>query len=130
MNPIGLLAGILVLQPVLDAPEPLRVVATGTGDHPVDWNLDGNLVATTADGEPGRFNASAGFHTLAATTQYNGPWQVLARPDPHAGGVEYVASWYAHSPGETVHLVPPGSALGAVALATLIAALRFHAKAP
>jgi class 3 adenylate cyclase len=117
------LAAALLLQPVLAEDGPLRLVAVGTGDHPVEWTLDGRPVARTGDGEAARVEASAGPHELWASSAARGHWRVLARPDPAVlGGAEPVAAWTAvHEAepppaGRHAWLLPVGAAAGSAAL--------------
>jgi hypothetical protein len=92
----SLVAAAVLLQPVLADDGPLRVVAVGTGDDPVDWTLDGRLVATTADGEAASVPASSGPHELWATSRSDAAWRALARPDPSSpGGAAAVPAWTA-----------------------------------
>jgi hypothetical protein len=118
-----LLAAALLLQPVLAEDGPLRLVAVGTGPEPVEWTLDGEVVARTADGEAARIDVAAGPHDLWAASAARGRWRVLARPDPApaGGGAEAVAAWAAvhepePEPGGHAWLLPVGAALGCVAL--------------
>lgn len=99
MNAVVLLVSLLVLHPVVEEDTPLRLVATGTGDVPVHWILDGDAVAVTADGQAGHVNVSAGEHTVRAETDHDGPWRILVRPSPQGPGVTYVDGWSAqHTP--------------------------------
>lgn len=103
MNPVVLLASALLLQPVLDADMDLRLVASGTGGHPVHWYLDGERVATTTSGEATTVAFAAGSHDVWATTEYDGTWRALARPTGPVGGgqVGYVDGWSAAHEAET-----------------------------
>lgn len=99
-----LIAAALLLQPVLAEDGDLRLVAVGTGGDEVTWTLDGRTVATTRDGEAAAIPASAGPHDLWATSEAQGPWRVLARPDGAvAGGAGPVPAWTAVNvePGES-----------------------------
>jgi hypothetical protein len=118
----GLLAAVL-LHPALADDGHLRLVAVGTGGEDVEWRLDGQLVATTRDGEAARVPASAGPHELWASSAAEGRWRVLARPDdrPASGGAEVVPAWTAEhepppSPGGPTWLLPAGAALGSAAV--------------
>lgn len=119
-----LLAAALLLQPALAEDGALRLVAVGTGPEPVEWTLDGEVVARTADGEAARVNASAGAHELWAASGARGTWRALARPDfsPDGGGAQPVAAWTAvHEaepapPAGHAWLLPVGAAAGSAAL--------------
>lgn len=123
MTLAGLLAAALLLQPVLAEDGALRLVAVGTGPEPVEWTLDGEVVARTADGEAARVNATAGPHELWASSGARGAWRALARPDdpPPGGGVHPVAAWTAvheaeEPAGRHAWLLPVGAAAGCAAL--------------
>jgi hypothetical protein len=120
-----LLAAALLLQPALAEDGALRLVAVGTGPEPVEWTLDGAVVARTADGEAARVNATAGAHELWAASNARGTWRALARPDfaPEGGGAQPVAAWTAvheaepgPAAGGHAWLLPVGAAAGSVAL--------------
>lgn len=88
---------ILVLHPVLEDDGALRLVSDGTGDRDVAWRLDGELVATTWDGEPASIQVEAGRHELRASSEETGAWQIMARPDPPGPGARYVPAWTARA---------------------------------
>lgn len=124
MGPLAVLLSALLLHPVMSDDGHLRLVAVGTGDEPIEWSLDGAVVATTRDGEAVRVPASAGPHELWASSASEERWRALARPDdgPAAGaGAEVVPAWTAvHEPAEEAPrrgwLLPAGAALGSLAL--------------
>jgi hypothetical protein len=117
-----ILAAALLLQPVLSEAGPLRVVAVGTGDDPVQWSLDGVDVATTTDGQAARIDASAGRHELWARSASDGHWRALARPEASPpGGAQVVTAWTAVHEPETTHqapswLLPVGAVAGSAAV--------------
>lgn len=90
---------VLLLAPTLTDAGPLRLVSDGTGSEPVSWYLDGDLLGTTLDDRPLVVEVSSGPHELAAVADYDGPWQVLARPEPVGSGVAYVDAWTARHEG-------------------------------
>jgi len=92
---------VLMLHPVLAEPGALRLVAAGTGMDTVEWWVDGNVVGVGLEGSAVAVNVSAGEHSVVARTRWPGPWQVLARPDPHGPGLTGTAAWTASSPGLT-----------------------------
>lgn len=110
----------LLLQPVLDEPATLRLVATGTGSEVVEWHLDGERVAVTADGEPFTVNASAGPHDLWAVTAHDGSWNALVRPDGVVPGAHHVHAWTANHAGAAKDWNPLPLALGTLALAMFV----------
>lgn len=124
------LVAVLVLQPVVDADGPVRLVATGVGPEEVTWLLDGVEVARTGDREAAVVHATAGPHELRAASNATGRWTAMARPDGEAHGAAYVAAWSATHEG--VGLAAAGSgrswpqapplALGLGVLALLLAA--------
>jgi hypothetical protein len=90
------LAAALLLHPVLAEDGDLRIVAVGTGAEEVTWTMDGNVVATTRDGEAVSVPAGAGPHELWATSPADGAWRALARPDGAVpGGAGAVPAWTA-----------------------------------
>ncbi len=94
------IAASLLLQPVLAEPTDVRLVATGTGEQPVEWHVDGRRLAVTNDSEPATVRLPAGAHDLWAVTSHDGSWQVLARPDHVPGpGIHEVPAWTAHHQG-------------------------------
>lgn len=97
----ALVAAALLLSPELAADGALRLVSQGTGDEPVQWLLDGHVVATTNDTTVARIDAVAGQHALWATTGFNGDWRVLARLEPTGSDVMHVPAWTAQ------HEAPP-----------------------
>jgi hypothetical protein len=111
----------LLLQPWLAEDGHLRLVAVGVGDEPVEWTLDGEVVATTADGEAARVAASAGPHELWATSAAGESWRALARPDDRpSAGAQAVPAWTAvHEPeaaGQRTWLLPAGAVVGSAAV--------------
>lgn len=135
MNPLLLAA--LLLHPTLAEDGHLRLVAVGVGDEAVEWSLDGQVVAVTADAEAARVPASAGPHELWATSRSESAWRALARPDDRpAAGAEVVPAWTAvHEPDSSedgpTWLLPAGALAASVAvlvrppqMATAGAALR------
>lgn len=119
---IALLMAALLLHPALAEDGHLRLVAVGTGDEPVEWSLDGEVVAQTSDGEAARVPAPAGPHDLWASSASGSRWRALARPDGRpAGGAEVVPAWTAvHEPAAAhdrpTWLLPVGAALGSAAV--------------
>ena len=87
------LLSALFLQPVLDEPTPLRLVALGAD---VSWELDGLVVARTQDGQAATVLVDQGSHELWVTSQERNDWQAFARPEPvgHEGAA-FVAGWSA-----------------------------------
>lgn len=119
-----LLASVLILHPVMDEPSDLRVVAAGV-EEPVEWELDGRLVATTGDREAASFPIGAGTHQLVARTDHEGAWEVMARPDPQdPGTATYVPAWTArHVPtpaGDAGMRIPAWAGPVAMALAAVV----------
>lgn len=96
---IWIVLAALLLHPVLAEEGDLRLVATGTGDAPVAWHLDGERVAVTHAGDAVTVHAPAGNHDLWAVTAHEGPWEALARPDGPSSGAAYVPGWWARSDG-------------------------------
>ena len=125
------LVAVLVLQPVLDADGPLRVVATGVGEHEVVWLLDGQEVARTGDREAATLAVPAGPHELRAVSNATGRWTAMARPDGEAAGATYVPAWTATAEGEPLapaaassgrlRAPPLAIGLGVLALVLLVA---------
>lgn len=92
-------AVVLLLSPTLAEPGELRLVATGLGDEPVVWVLDGVEVARTRDREAATIAVGTGLHALQAFSNATGRWQAVARPDPAGDGAAYVPAWTAtHDP--------------------------------
>ena len=116
------LLAALLLQPWLAEDGDLRLVAVGVGDEPVEWMLDGEVVATTADGQAVRIPASAGPHELWATSASEARWRALARPDDRpVAGVEAVPAWTAvhelsEPGGRPTWLLPAGAVMGSAAV--------------
>ena len=129
---VAALLAVLVLQPVLAEPGPLRLVAVGTGTETVEWLVDGTVVATTLDGVPAAVNATAGMHTVVARTAYQASWSALVRSEPSGPGIQYVPAWTAHWDAEENRSdatrpawLAPGIA-GAAALAAILAGWRLR----
>jgi hypothetical protein len=121
----SLLLAALLLHPTLAEDGHLRMVAVGTGEGPegaVEWSLDGQLVATTRDGEAARVEAAAGPHELWASSPSESRWRALARPDDRpATGAEVVPAWTAvHEPAPAsprhTWMLPAGALVGGVAV--------------
>jgi hypothetical protein len=116
------LLAALLLQPWLADDGHLRLVAIDVGDETVEWTLDGEVVATTREGEAARVPAAAGPHELWATSASNEPWRALARPDDRPpAGAEPVPAWTAvHEPSGAgappTWLLPAGAAVGGAAV--------------
>jgi hypothetical protein len=116
------LLAALLLQPWLADDGHLRLVAVGVGDERVEWMLDGQVVATTGDGEAIRVPAAAGPHELWVSSASDEPWRALARPDDRpAAGAEPVSAWMAvHEPSGTrerpTWLLPAGAVVGGAAV--------------
>lgn len=89
------LVAVLLLQPALDADGPVRLVASGVGDDPVVWTLDGVEVARTQDREAAVVAVPAGLHDLRASGPAARAWMALARPDGAGEGATYVPAWTA-----------------------------------
>ena len=123
---IWAVAALLVLQPVLDEAGTLRLVAVGPPK--VAWAIDGRPVGTAGPREPIEVQVAAGGHTVTASTNHTGPWQVLARLDPRGPGIAYAPAWTASSPGHAPRLVP-GPAIGLLLL-VLVAAAIAQSKRP
>ena len=101
---------VLLLHPVLDADQPLRLVAADVGEAVVVWELDGVEVARTGDREAVTTLVRAGEHELRASSAADGRWTAMARPDGAAEGAAYVNAWVATHDGS----VPQGAASGPV----------------
>jgi hypothetical protein len=131
---VNLIAGLfaaLLLHPALADDGHLRLVAVGTGDEPVEWSLDGEVVARTRDGEAARVPASAGPHELWVSSASEARWRALARPDDRSaeGGAEVVPAWTAEhepapEPAGPAWLLPAGAAVGSAAVLVRPTALR------
>lgn len=94
------LAVVLLLQPVLEADGPLRLVAADVGDAEVVWSLDGIEVARTRDREAAVVEVAGGPHELRAASTAQGAWMAMARPDGAGEGATFVPGWVAvHEPG-------------------------------
>lgn len=76
----------------------LRLASSGTGDEVVEWSLDGQIVATTRDGEPAELHLGAGRHQLWAESESHREWHAVARPDATAEDVRLVPAWSATVP--------------------------------
>jgi len=90
---------VLLLHPILAEPGALRLVASGTGMDTVEWWVDGNVVGVGVEGSALTVNVTAGEHSVVARTVWPGPWEIMARPDPHAPGLTGTPAWTASSPG-------------------------------
>lgn len=95
---LAFVVATLVLHPVLDEAGPVRLVATGLGDEPVLWRVDGQAVGTTADGEAKVVRLSEGAHVVEAQSAATGAWQALARSDPQGDGWSAVPAWHGEHP--------------------------------
>lgn len=118
-------AALLLVQPTLEAPGTLRLVATGPQE--VTWIVDGREVATTTAREATLVEVPAGPHAVVARTGHQGPWQVVVRLDRPGPGISYVPAWSAASPGE-VQIVPETAA--ALTAAALVLAAWAQSKRP
>lgn len=116
------LAALLLVQPVLDEPGTLRLVAAGP-PGPVEWIVDGREAGTTAAREALAVPVAAGAHAVVARTEGTGPWQVTARLDPPGPGIAYAAAWTASSSRGDGPVVIPGAGAPLAAAAILLAAL-------
>lgn len=114
------LAGLLLVQPALEQPGSLRLVATGPPGQ-VDWLLDGQEVGHTTARQPLTVAAGAGPHAVVARTGRTGPWQIVVRPDQPGPGLAYTPAWTASSPGDGPRVVP-GPAASLLAAVVLLAA--------
>jgi hypothetical protein len=116
------LASLLLVQPILEEPGTLRLVATGP-PGPVAWLVDGHEVGSAAARQPLSVQAGAGPHAVVARTERSGPWQVVVRLDQPGPGIAYTPAWTATSPGDAPRVVPGlsvalvGAALAAAAWA-------------
>jgi hypothetical protein len=95
---------VLLLNPVLEEPSALRMVAVGTGPEPVEWLLDGRVVATTLDGEAVTVQAGPGEHEVVARSRAAVRWTALVRSEPLGPGMSYVPAWTAEWDGGSVGL--------------------------
>ncbi len=102
-----LLLAMLVVHPVLDEPQDLRMVAVGVDGASVTWELDGVPIATTQDREAVSVPVSAGPHRLVAHADVEGPWEILARPEPRGEGAVLVAAWSAKHDGADLGAATP-----------------------
>lgn len=95
MNLAVLVASAILLQPVFDEATEVRLAASGTDGHEVQWYLDGVLIASTQSGQATTALVPEGAFDLWATTEYDGTWRAIARPTDATGapGVEYVQAW-------------------------------------
>lgn len=121
-------AALLLVQPVLEEPGDLRLVATGP-PGPVEWLVDGQEAGRTAAREALTVAAAAGPHAVVARTAHAGPWQVVVRLDAPGPGIAYTPAWTASSPGEGPRPIP-GLSAPLLALAVLAAAAGLRAKRP
>lgn len=115
------LAALLLVQPVLEEPGTLRMVAAGPSG-PVDWIVDGREVGATRSREPLALEVGAGPHAVVARTEHRGAWQVVVRLDRPGPGIAYVPAWSASSPGEPDVRVVAGPAAAPLGVAFAIAA--------
>jgi hypothetical protein len=106
---IWAVAALLLVQPVLEEPGTLRLVATGP-PGPVEWSLDGQEVGATPARQALTVQAAAGPHTVVARTGQTGPWQVVARLDAPGPGIAYASAWTASSAGDGPRVIPGASA--------------------
>ncbi len=109
--------GVLVLQPVLDTEGPMRLVASGVGDEPVRWIVDGHWVATTRDGQAARVHLAAGPHHVEAQSAAAGTWRALARADPEGPSWLAVPAWSAEHVNRVVPDVPASALMALLLLA-------------
>ena len=120
------LAALLLVQPVLEQPGTLRLVATGP-PGPVEWLVDGREAGSTPARQPLAVPAAAGPHVVVARTARTGPWQVVVRLDAPGPGIAYAPAWTASSTGDGPRVIPgPAAPLlaGVVALAAWARAKR------
>jgi hypothetical protein len=113
------LAALLLVQPVLDEPGTLRLVATGP-PGPVAWVVDGRSVGSSAAREAVSVQVGAGPHAVVASAEHKGPWQVVVRLDQPGPGIAYTPAWTASSAGDGPRVIPGAGApwvAAAVALA-------------
>ncbi len=128
-----LLLASLLLQPNLDAPGALRLVAEGTGEAPVEWRIDGALLAVTVSGEAASIYLDAGRHDVWVTSDATGRWRALVRPEPDPrDGASFVPAWTeVHDPAPGRSPVPALLVPGLlVAAAVGLAAWPRHSKSP
>ena len=148
MIPALLASSLVVLAPVLATDTPLRLAASPDAQT-VTWMLDGRPVGTTEPGHALTRPATAGPHTVTATSDAGPGWLALARPEPavvagaggdprdgvnpgppRGAGAAWVTSWT----GTATEVEPPaavaGSGLGPPALlaAVALAVLASQAK--
>ncbi|MEA3203295.1 MAG: Penicillin-Binding Protein C-terminus Family [Thermoplasmata archaeon] len=121
------LAALLLVQPVLEEPGTLRLVATGP-PGPVEWLVDGQSVGSAAAREPIAVQAGPGPHAGVARASHSGPWQVVVRLDKPGPGIAYAPAWTASSAGDGPRVIP-GLSLGVVG-AALAAAAWAQSKRP
>lgn len=120
---LAFVVATIVLSPIMAEDGPMRFVATGVGDEPVRWVVDGVAVATTRDGEAARIHLAAGAHRVEAQSAALGAWQALARPDPDEPAWQAVQAWYGE---HTAQRAVPGAPLAATVL--LLLGLAIQAK--
>lgn len=93
------LLAVLLLQPVLDDPGSIRLVAAGVGDQSVVWHVGDATVGVTSDRQPWYVEVPAGRSFVWVEGPDESSWTALARPDPASGGATYVpAAWAVHRP--------------------------------
>jgi hypothetical protein len=107
---IWALAALLLLQPALQEPGAVRLVATGP-IQPITWIVDGVEAGTTGQQQAFTVALQAGEHAVVARTAHRGPWQVMARLDTPGPGIAYTLAWTAASTGEGPKVIPGTSAL-------------------
>lgn len=121
-------AALLLVQPVLEEPGTLRLVATGP-PGPVEWIVDGKEVGATPSREALTVPVEAGPHAVVARTAHTGPWQVMVRLDAPGPGIAYTPAWTASSHGDGPRVIP-GATAPLLALAVVTAAAGLRAKRP
>jgi hypothetical protein len=98
-------AALLLVQPALEGPGTLRIVATGP-PGPIAWLVDGEEVGETPARQALAVPLGAGPHAVVARTERTGPWQIVARLETPGPGIAYASAWTASSPGDLPRAIP------------------------